>query len=494
MRIAVAGFYHETNWFGSVLVTPEVLAGRKIEGNRLIAVSTGVRTYQGGIVDEAAVQGVELVPLVLYSLLPSGRITKESLELARDNIVALLCEAHAQQPLDAIAMPMHGAGAAEEYPDVEGELLRAVREKLGREIPIGVCLDLHGNITEEMVAQADVLIGVRGYPHVDEYETGREMLRLLCDVVRTGCRPAMRLVKLPWLLAPAYGLTTAGAGSDVREFCLAEESRNPDLLRATFFHGFPYADVPCAGVSVVAVAKTQEVADSSALKIANYAWDHREDFSAPVYSAAEAVDVALSYGEGPIIINESSDNPGGGTPGDGTYLLRELLRRNVPSAFGFIYDPEVAKQAADAGVGAHISCRLGGKTDKIHGEPIEIADAYVRSISDGEFIRRPPMGGGVRTRLGLTACLVVGNVSIVVAGNRSQTFDDGPFRIAGIDWQSQRILALKSSLHFRAWWSDKVRGIVPCNSPGIHSADLTTIPMKNADTSYYPLGDPAWEE
>ena len=493
MRIAVAGFYHETNWFGSVLVTPEVLAQRKSEGSRLREISTGVRTYIGGIVDEAVAQGVELVSLINYSLLPSGRITRESLELARDNIVALLCKAHAQQPLDAIALPMHGAGAAEGYPDVEGEILRAVREKLGRDIPVGVCLDLHGNITEEMVKLSDVLIGVRGYPHVDEYETGREMLSLLCGVVRSGARPAMRLVKLPWLLVPAYGLTTSGAGCDVREFCLAEEYQNPDLLRATFFHGFPYADVPCAGVSVVAVAKTQEAADCAALKIARYAWSHRENFGAPVYSAAEAMDVALSYGEGPVIVNESSDNPGGGTPGDGTYLLRELLERDVPSAFGFIYDPEVAQQAADAGIGAHISCRLGGKTDKIHGEPIEIKDAYVRSVCDGEFIRRPPMGGGVRTRLGLTACLVVGNVSIVVAGNRSQTFDDGPFRIAGIDWQNQRILALKSSLHFRAWWSDKVRGIVPCNSPGIHSADLTTIPMKNADTSYYPLGSPVWE-
>ena len=97
-------------------------------------------------------------------------------------------------------------------------------------------------------------------------------------------------------------------------------------------------------------------------------------------------------------------------------------------------------------------------------------------------------------RLGMTVCLVVGNVSIVVGNRRTQTFDDGPFRIAGIDWQSQRILALKSSLHFRAWWSDKVRGIVPCDSPGIHSADLTTLPIKNADMSYYPLGDPSWEE
>ena len=494
MRIAISKFYHETNWFGNVLVTPEVLTRRTSEGSGMTQSATGVRTYIGGIIDEAAAQGVDLIPTVGYSMLPSGHITKEALEYARDDIVARLCNAHAEQPFDAIALALHGAAAAEGYPDVEGEILRAIREKLGNDIPIGVCLDLHGNITEDMVNLSDVLVGVRCYPHSDEYETGREMLSILCDVVRSGVRPSMRLVKLPWLLVSAQGLTMSGPGSDVRAFCLAEEEQNPELLRATFFHGFPYADVPCASVSVVTVAKSREAADSSAMKIARYAWSRRKDFTAPIYSAAEAVDLALSYGEGPVIINESSDNPGGGTPGDGTHLLRELLRRNVPAAFGFIYDPEVAKQAAEAGVGSHISCHLGGKTDMNHGEPIEITDAYVRCISDGQFIRRPPMGGGTRGRLGTTVCLVVGNVSIVVGGTRTQTFDDGPFRIAGIDWQSQQILALKSSLHFRAWWSDKVKGIVPCNTPGIHSADLKTVPLRNADKTYYPLGDPFWEE
>lgn len=494
MRIAIAGFYHETNWFGNVLVTPDVLEKGKSEGNGLIEIATGVRNYRGGIIDEAALQGVELVPTIYYHMLPSGHITKEALEIARTNIVKSLCDAHAEQPLDAIALAMHGGGAADGYPDAEGEILRAIREAFGKDIPIGVCLDLHGNITQDMVDLSDVLIGVRCYPHSDEYETGREMFSMLCDVVRTGSRPCMRLVKLPWLLVSAQGLTMSGPGSDVREFCMEEESQNPKLLRSTFFHGFPYADVSCSSVSVVTVAKDQETADSSAMKIARYAWNRRKDFTAPIYSAAEAVDLALSYEEGPVIINESSDNPGGGTPADGTHLLRELLHRNVPAAFGFICDSEVVKQAIEAGVGSHISCRLGGKTDKYHGEPIEIADAYVRSISDGEFIRRPPMGGGMRVCLGMTVCLVVGNVSIVVGNKRTQTFDDGPFRIAGIDWQSQRILALKSSLHFRAWWSDKVRGIVPCDSPGIHSADLTTLPIKNVDMSYYPLGDPSWEE
>lgn len=491
MRVALTGFFHETNWFGNLLVTPQVLGRGTVDGKKPIE-QYAPGSYLVGIAEEAKARSVDLVTVTRYAVTPSGRITREALEAARDTMVKELCEAHAEKPLDGIALALHGAAAAEGYPDVEGEILRAVREKLGREIPIGVCLDLHANVTEEMVALSDVLIGVRCYPHVDEPETGREMMKLLCDAAQSGKRPCMRLIKLPWLLVPAYGLTTSGAGSDVRERCLAAEARDPRVLRTTFFHGFPYADIAAAGVSVVAVADTEEAADAAARNIARYAWDKRHAFTIPTHSAKEAVDLALSQEDGPVVINESSDNPGGGTPADGTHLLRELIERNVPSAFGYIRDPEVAQQAAKAGVGAHISCRLGGKTDHYHGEPIEIEDAYVRSVCDGTFVMHSPMGKGSRGCYGTTVCLVVGNVSIVVNGGRIQTYDDSPFYIAGVDWREQKILALKSTHHFKAWWADQVPAIIACDSPGIHSADLSGVPLERANKSYYPLGNPEW--
>lgn len=495
MRIAIAGFYHETNSFGSVPVTPEVLRQCTAEQDALRRNFDGVRTYLGGIIDEAREQRVELVPAAMYLLNPSGPITRETFEQARDRIVSLVCEYHAQQPLDGIMLAMHGAAVADGYPDAEAEVFRAIRETLGSEIPIAVCLDLHGNISDEMVDAVNILIGVRSYPHIDEYDTGREAFSMLCGTVRSGRFPCKRLIKLPWLLSTAFGVTTEGTpGGDVRQFCLDREAADPDLLRATVFHGFPYSDIPAAGVSIVTMAATQEAADRNALEIAKYVWSRRRDFTAEINSAAEAVDKALAYPEGPVLINESSDNPGGGTPGDGTYLLRELLQRDVDAAFGFIYDAEVAAQAAAAGVGAHIRCRLGGKTDSLHGKPIEIEDAYVRSVCDGEYIRRPPMGEGKRVCLGTTVCLQVGRVSIVVAGLRTQTFDDGPFRIAGVDWQTKRILALKSSQHFKGWWADKVKAIVPCDSPGVHGANVACLPLEHADLSYYPLKDAVWEE
>ena len=244
---------------------------------------------------------------------------------------------------------------------------------------------------------------------------------------------------------------------------------------------------------MVTVAETKETAERAARTIAEYAWSRRRDFAVPLYSAAEAMDHA-EQAEAPVVINESSDNPGGGGPGDGTHLLREMLKRDLPgSAYGFIWDPEVVQQAVAAGVGSRIDCLLGGKTDELHGAPIELKGAYVKTISDGTYINKNPMGYGGRRNMGATVLLQVGNVGIVVGTVRQQTLDDGPFRIVGIDWQEMRFLALKSAQHFKGWWTGRAKTIIPCESPGIQSADLTVFDFKHVNTSYFPLGDPEWK-
>ena len=496
MRIATGGFYHETNFFGNVLVTPEMMEKVTYSGEKYFEAFTGVRNYRGGLIYESDKLGIELVPVYLAQISPCGPITRESIELARDTLVSGLWEEHKKQPLDGIALTMHGAGAAYGYPDVEGEILRAVREKFGPDMPVGVVLDLHGNISEEMVDLSDVLIGVKCYPHIDEYESAIIMLDILHDMIKNNWRPCKKLIKLPMLLAPGQGVTLSGAAHDVQQLCLKLEEQNSDLLYLSFFHGFPYADITIAGTSIVAMAKTQQAADSCALEVAEYTWQHRHDFDVPINSAEKAVDLALeAYDGSPVVINEGSDNPGGGTPGDGTHLLRELLKRDVCSAFGFIYDPEVAEMAAKAGVGAYIDCLVGGKTDNLHGEPIELKNAYVKCVSDGAYITKSIMGRGAKRTYGTTVCLEVGNVSVIVGSRRVQTIDDNPFICAGVDWTQKQILALKSTHHFKGWWKDQVKTIIPCDSPGIHSADLSVFDFKNTNKDFYPLNPNAvWEK
>lgn len=496
MRIGIGGLHHETNSFSNIPITFEVLCGRSYEGERIVNAMRGVRNYVGGFIAAGEELGVEIVPSVMGYCTPSGHITKDAMETHRDRIVESLWAAHQEKPLDAIALNLHGAGVADDYHDADGEILRAIRERFGADIPIGIAMDLHANIDDPLVAMANTVVGVKGYPHVDMYETGIIVFKQLVEMVNTGTRPAIGLVRLPWLIAPAEGVTTSGPAHDIQQLCYKKEAQVEKLMSATFFQGFPYADVSECAVTVVTVARDQATADAAAHEIATYAWGRRRDFAVPANSAETAFDLALKLdnSKAPIVINESSDNTGGGGPGDGTHLLRQMLKRNLPgSAYGYIYDPQVVQQAAAAGVGARIDCMLGAKMDKLHGEPLEIKGAYVKVISDGTWINQSPMGGGGVTTIGLTVCLEVGNVSIVVGSKRIQPMDDGALRVAGLRWDLLKFVALKSSQHFKGWWAERAGGIVPCDSPGIHCADLRVFNFENTHTDYFPLGDPDWE-
>ncbi len=178
----------------------------------------------------------------------------------------------------------------------------------------------------------------------------------------------------------------------------------------------------------------------------------------------------------PIVINETSDNPGGGTPGDGTHLLRALLEEDLAqTCFGFIFDPEVAQTAHKAGVGAVINVKLGGKTDSLHGEPLEVL-AYVKSLTDGQFIQSSPMWQGARVNLGKSARLRIGHVEVLVCSVKSQVLDEQNFLLHGIDVKKYKIVALKSSQHFRAAFESSSKKIITVDSPGLSTMNLFNFP------------------
>lgn len=493
MRIGTGGLAHETNVFCNLPVTAKQLASIKQIGDTFFACNTGVRNGPGGYIDEANRLGIDLVPTIYCFPGPSGPTEQAAFEAYRDELVERLWQAHCEKPLDGIALALHGAGAADGYDDLEGEILRAVRQRFGMEIPIAMELDLHANMSTQMVELCDIIVGYKCYPHTDFYECGVTTMKLLHDAIQSGKKPHCALIQLPWLLASAFGSTLEGAGHKVQQFMKQLVDSHDDLLDATFFHGFFYADVPFAGASVVAMAKTEEAANRYAKQVAAYAWSLREEFTKPTNSAAQAMDLA-EQATLPALIHESSDNPGGGTPGDGTHLLREMLKRNIPgSVFAQISDPEVVHQAIEAGIGSHIRCSLGAKRDDLHGTPIELEDAYVKTISDGVYIQKNPMSFGARISMGRAVLLQVGNVFIVVSEGRLQNMDDGPFRINGIAWNEMRILGVKSTHHFKGWWKDQACTIIPCDSPGIHSADLSSFDFKKVSTDKFPLCDAAWE-
>lgn len=223
--------------------------------------------------------------------------------------------------------------------------------------------------------------------------------------------------------------TNLPPAKNINELCWAHEV-NEKIIDCTFFHGFPYTNIPEVGVSVVTVTNNdQELADQTAEEIALEIWNTKEMFFPDIINPDEGIKRALKIEGKPIVINETSDNPGGGTPGDGTHLLSAMIEANLENAcFSFIYDPEVVNIAHNSGVGATIDVLLGGKTDDLHGKPLKVT-AYVKTLADGRFIQSSQMGKGAKVNYGKSARLVVGDIDIVVCSKRSQTLDEQIFFI-----------------------------------------------------------------
>ena len=488
-RIAVGEFAHETNTF---CAEPTGVAAFQefmwLTGNEIVAAHAGNRTYVGGMLDRTTELGVTAVPTFVTMAQPSGTITAAAY---RELLATLLEGLERARPLDAICLSLHGAGVAEGVDDLEGAVLGAVRELVGAELPVAVALDLHGNITQEMVDRADGLFGVNFFPHTDSYERGAEAMTFLVRMLQGRIRPSMHLERLPMMITA--NSTDLEPAKGLNELCWAWEGR-PGLLDCTVFHGFPYADVPAVGMSVLAIADGDAaLAREAATTVARAVWDARERYRPRLVEPAAAIERALAIlggaqdDGGPVVINDTSDNPGGGAPGDSTHLLRAMLAADLSDAcYGFIYDPETARQAHGAGAGATIAVRLGGKTDALHGAPIE-TEAYVKALTDGRFVLTTPMWGGLELDLGPMARLRVGAIDVLVSSRRQQVLDDEVFLLHGVDVRRYQIVALKSAAHFRAGFSHLARDIVTADTPGATTRRLDTFPFGHIRRPMWPL-------
>lgn len=483
-RIAIGEISHETNTF----CPPTTLAMFRervwCRGGEILDRFAGVRTYLGGMIDEGRRRGVALVPIFAASTEPWGTITRE----AYDAMLGELLEGlRAALPLDAVCLALHGAGVADGITDLESAVLEAVRGVVGPEMPVAVTLDLHGNLTARMADLVTGLFCVHEYPHTDAFERGQEAMAFLLRVLDGAIRPAVVVEPIPLLVPPSPSALEPVAG--LNALCHRLE-REPGMLDCVFVHGFTATDIPEAGASVIAVADGDPaLARRAAATVAREAWARRAAFQVRHPQPEEAVARARRLAEdgGPVVVNETSDNPGGGAPGDGTHLLRAMLAAGLDDcAFGTLYDPEVAARCHAAGVGATLRVRLGGKHDRLHGEPLDL-DVYVQSLADGRFRLSTPMGRGYPMDLGKTARLSCRGVEIVVASRRTQVLDPEPFLLHGIDVRRCRIVGVKSSAHFRAGYEGIARHIVTTDPPGICTSNLSQFPYRRLRRPIYPL-------
>ncbi|MEM9465628.1 MAG: M81 family metallopeptidase [Actinomycetota bacterium] len=487
MRVAVGGIEHETNTYATASMGMTTLGDfTQLRGPEFER-AADTRTTLGGFLDAAARSGCELVPTLWAMAGPSGTIERSSYDHLLAELLERLREA---MPIDAVALSLHGAGVVDGLDDLESDLAQAVRDIVGG-VPIVATLDLHGNITTAMADAIDVMLGVHEYPHVDFYDRAVEAIELLPALAAGRITPTTYVQPVPIMLPTST--TDAGfPAADIRDRCLIAE-RTDGVIDATFFHGFPYTDVPASGCSIVVTTDADpELAARTAKGLASELWDRRADFLTESTPPPVALELARRASERatPVVINETSDNPGGGTPGDGTHLLRAMIDADLGdrACFGFVYDPRAAAAAHEAGCGATIDVRLGGNHDELHGIPIETS-AYVKNLTDGRFVHTNAMVAGTRANLGPSARLQIGGrggLDVIVTSRRSQTFDPEVFTLHGIDVTTRSLVALKSSQHFRAGFRDIAAEIITADGPGLTTLDVTVFAHERAAGPHWP--------
>lgn len=482
-RVAVGGLWHETNTFSA---TPTTLADFQVlESEAIPAALARTRTPIGGFLDAARAHGLELVPALFASALPAGTVTADAYAALAKRLVAHLRRINP----DAVLLDLHGAMVAEGVDDVEGDLVRRLRLALGRR-PIGCVLDLHANIAAEFVSQVDVVAGYDTYPHVDPYERGVEVAALLGRVLAGEIHPVSAYAQPPLLTVPQAQATDRPPMADLFHHA-HEAERLPGMLTVTVAAGFPYADVPFAGLSVVATADGDaDLAHRVAQDLARTAWEARAAFQVRNVPPDEAVTRALALaqgpGDGPVILVDVADNVGGGGPGDGAVLLDALLRAGAKGAVAALTDPEVVAAARRAGEGAPLEAAVGGKTDARHGPPVPVRGRVVR-VARADFTYRGSYMTGRRVEGGWAALLEVDGVSLVVRERRVMPFDQEELRVLGIDPREARIIIVKSAIAWRAAYGDLARAAIEVDTPGVCTADLTTLPYRRVRRPVVPL-------
>ncbi len=498
--IAVGGFQHETNTFAptkadySVFEEADGWPGLS-RGAALFDAVAGINLPVAGFVDALAGTGHRLAPLLWCSAPPAAHVTTDAFEriaaMIRDDLAKL-------RGLDAVYLDLHGAMVTEAHEDGEGELLRRVRAVVGDDLPIVASLDLHANVTDAMVARASALVAFRTYPHVDMADTGARAARLVLEILKRGRAPAKAMRKIDFFVPITGQCTLSGPAREIYDELAEIEEADDAIASLSYAQGFPPADIRDNGPAVIAYGWDDGAAARAVAALHEAVTAREGAFELDVLDTETAVARALANrSDKPVILADTQDNPGAGANGDTTWILEELVARDAERAVvATIWDPETAAQAHAAGEGAVIEPRLGARSGLAGHRPFT-RRVVVERLGDGRFTGTGPMWKGARMDLGPMARLRIAespgrDVRVLVASRKLQSGDRSILRHLGIEPSEQRVIALKSSVHFRADFEEIAAEVLMVAAPGPNPADPSVLPYKRLreGVRLLPLGEP----
>lgn len=487
--VLTAEFSHESNTFSRCPADYAAFTDRGIRlGDEAITERGEANTPIAGFLDIGRPAGWRVIHAISAAAQPSGPVTRDAFDRIADVIVEA-ARAHAGT-IDGVLLGLHGAMVTEFCEDGEGELLERLRAVLGPDVPIGITLDPHANVTRKMTELADIVVSYKTYPHVDVRETGRLAADIMQRTMAGEIRPVTLRAERPMLEEVNGGRTDIGPMVERIAKAKAYEKQT-DVFAVSVNGGFGNADIEEVGPTVLVTCQGDlDRHRGFAEALVDDMWQRRFEMVTPFLPVDDAVAEAAAYvaTSGPLIIADYADNPGGGGYGDATGLLEGMIAADLKDAcFGPIVDPETAAELHRAQPGTAVSVRLGGKVDpEIGGGPLSVTGTLV-SLSDGDYVGDGPMMGGLHASWGPCAVLRVGDIEILVTTIRAQMNDLQQFRAFGIDPAAKRIVGLKSMQHFRAAFEPIAGKVIVCDSGALCTPDLTKLPYRRARRPIFPL-------
>jgi microcystin degradation protein MlrC len=466
-RVAIAGILHESNTF---FQRPTRLGDFDIQrGAGIAAVHANGASEIAGFFEGAGRSGLDVFPAVVAWATPGGPVETRAFDALTAGLIETL---KAEAGLDGLLLALHGAMVCDEFPHADAEIARRVREAMGPGFPIVATHDFHANVAVEMIEYTDVLLGYKTNPHVDQRERGVKAAQILHRMLAGGARPTQAIAKPPMLYNIRFQNTNAEPLRPIVEETRLLET-DPRILAASVLGGYQYADTPAMGVSVVvATDNDPALARAEVDRLGEMLWGTRDRLRLDLPDAAGAVEQACASGAFPVVLVDMGDNIGGGSAGDSTFLLAELVRREAQGWVVVLADPAAVEQAARVGVGGVLEGSVGGKTDGLHGASISVR-GRVKSLHDGKFIEMEVRHGGARYYdQGLSAVVELEGGTrdvpnlLLLTTHRQPPLSLHQLESCGIYPRRQRILVVKAAIAFRAAYEPIAARIIEVDTPG----------------------------
>ena len=492
--IAIGGIMHESNTFSDK--PTDFAAFHTSVGDEIVDVWTDTHHEMGGFIEGTAQNGYTLYPTLMASATPAGRVTDAAFNRLAEMLIQRLKTAPKSEGL---LLALHGAMVVESHPDGDGELLRRLRVVLPEEFPIVVTLDHHANVSEQMADFSTALVIYKTNPHIDQRQRGLQAAALMHRILSEGVTPTQVLAKPPMLLNIRYQNTNAEPMRSILN-AADELERRGDVLVANVAAGYPYADVHEAGPSFVVVTDDNEqLARREAGRLSEMLWHVRGQLTLDLPDAAAAVQQAANSDDSekhPVILVEMGDNIGGGSPGDSTIILAELLKQRASGFVVVLCDAESVRTCLQSGVGEEVALSVGGKTDTLHGEPIPIR-GRVRLVHDGRFIETEPRHGGQKYHnQGLTAVVELAlphrnrepaSTLVVLTSRRQTPFSLQQLLSLGIEPSAMRMIVVKAAIAYRAAYEPIAGEIIEVDTPGLTAVNPQHFTYRHLRMPIFPL-------